>query len=113
MPRRRRRSAPAESRVAVHSAGHPTATILMELGVERSIIPAIMGHSQDATTEGYQHADLTIARDAINRLGRSRHGMTSFEALRQTSTAAGLQDPTAYAANDSRAWSAASTLVAV
>jgi hypothetical protein len=112
MPRRRRRSAPAESRVAVHSAGHPTATILMELGVDRSIIPAIMGHSQDATTES-QHADLTMARDAINRLGRSRHGMTSFEALRQTSTAAGLQDPTADAANDSRAWSAASTLVAV
>jgi integrase len=55
----------------IHSARHTTATLLMELGVDVTIIQAIMGHSQATTTQGYQHADLSMARKALDDLGSS------------------------------------------
>lgn len=55
----------------IHSARHTTATLLMELGVDVTIIQAIMGHSQATTTQGYQHADLSMARKALDNLGSS------------------------------------------
>lgn len=57
--------------VPIHSARHTTATLLMELGVDVTIIQAIMGHSQATTTQAYQHADLTMARKAMDALGES------------------------------------------
>lgn len=57
------------ARVPLHSARHTTATLLMELGVDVTVIQAIMGHSQATTTQGYQHADLTMARKALDQLG--------------------------------------------
>lgn len=58
-------------RVPLHSARHTTATLLMELGVDVTIIQSIMGHSQATTTQAYQHADLTMARKALDQLGTS------------------------------------------
>jgi len=57
--------------LTMHSARHTTATLLMALGVDVQIIQAIMGHSQATTTQGYQHADLSMARKALDNLGRS------------------------------------------
>ena len=57
--------------LTIHSARHTTATLLMELGVDVQIVQAIMGHSQATTTQGYQHADLSMARKALDDLGNS------------------------------------------
>lgn len=55
--------------VGLHNARHTTATLLMEMGYDVQIIQAIMGHSQATTTQMYQHADLTMARKALDGLG--------------------------------------------
>lgn len=55
--------------VPLHSARHTTATLLMELGVDAAVVQAIMGHTDVATTRGYQHADVTMTRTALDRLG--------------------------------------------
>jgi len=57
--------------LTMHSARHTTATLLMDLGVDVTIIQAIMGHSQATTTQAYQHADLTMVRNALDALGTS------------------------------------------
>ena len=57
--------------VPLHSARHTTATLLMEQGVDVTIIQAIMGHTEVTTTQGYQHADLSMARRAIDGLGEA------------------------------------------
>jgi integrase len=57
--------------IDIHSARHTTATLLMELGVDVSIVQAIVGHSNPATTKAYQHADLTMARRALEQLGEA------------------------------------------
>lgn len=59
----------------VHEARNTTATILMELGVPESVRIAIMGHSNIATTRGYEHVDLTQSRLALERVGE-RFGLT-------------------------------------
>lgn len=48
-----------------HEARHTTATILMEMGVPESVRIAIMGHSSIASTRGYEHVDVTMARAAL------------------------------------------------
>lgn len=55
--------------IKLHSARHSTATLLMELGVDAKVISAILGHSTVAVTQAYQHVDLTLAREAMSRLG--------------------------------------------
>ncbi len=57
--------------VPLHSARHTTATLLMEMGVDVKIIQSIMGHAQAVTTQSYQHADISMARSALDRLGES------------------------------------------
>ena len=57
--------------VGLHNARHTTATLLMDLGVDVEIIRSIMGHAQVTTTRGYQHADLRMARAALDELGQA------------------------------------------
>jgi integrase len=54
--------------VPLHAARHTTATLLMDLGIDVTIIQAILRHARPLTTRGYQHADLTMSRDALARL---------------------------------------------
>lgn len=60
----------------LHEARHTTATILMEMGVPESVRIAIMGHSSIAVTRGYEHVDLTQAREAL-RGAAGRLGITA------------------------------------
>lgn len=55
--------------VPLHSARHTTATLLMEQGVGDTVIQSIMGHTLVTTTQGYQHADISMARRALDGLG--------------------------------------------
>lgn len=55
--------------IKLHAARHSTATLLMELKVPDKVIGAILGHSTVAVTQAYQHVDLALARDAMDRLG--------------------------------------------
>ena len=54
--------------VPLHAARHTTATLLMDLGVDVTVIQAILGHAAPLTTRGYQRADLTMSRTALARL---------------------------------------------
>lgn len=51
-----------------HEARHATATVLMELNVPETVRIAIMGHSSIAVTRGYEHADTTMKREALERV---------------------------------------------
>lgn len=53
----------------LHSARHTTATLLLEAGVDAKIIQELLGHTDVATTQGYQHVNLALAREAMERLG--------------------------------------------
>ena len=52
----------------LHAARHTTATLLMDLGTDITVIQALLGHARPLTTRGYQHADLTMTRTALARL---------------------------------------------
>jgi integrase len=52
-----------------HEIRHGTATLLLALGVPESVRIAIMGHSTIASTRGYEHVDLTLAREALDKVG--------------------------------------------
>jgi integrase len=54
--------------VPLHAARHTTATLLMDLGTDVTVIQASLGHAQPLTTQRYQHADLTMSRIALARL---------------------------------------------
>ena len=54
--------------VMLHAARHTTATLLREAGVPLDVIRDIMGHSSALTSRGYIHDDLTLAREALERL---------------------------------------------
>jgi len=54
--------------VPLHAARHTTATLLMDLGIDVTVIQAILGHAAPLTTRGYQHADVTMSRAALARL---------------------------------------------
>lgn len=51
----------------VHEIRHGTATLLLALHVPESVRIAIMGHSSIASTRGYEHVDLTLARAALDQ----------------------------------------------
>jgi integrase len=55
--------------VPLHAARHSCATLLLRAGVDQRVIASLMGHSNVTTTSGYLHADLTLQRDAMGRLG--------------------------------------------
>jgi integrase len=54
--------------IPLHTARHTTATLLMDLGIDVTVIQAILGHATPLTTRGYQHADLSMSRTALARL---------------------------------------------
>lgn len=56
-------------RVPLHTARHTTSTLLYALGVPEQTRMEILGHSSATTTAGYTHVDLTMQRDAMERLG--------------------------------------------
>ena len=49
----------------LHEARHTAASLLLAAGVDPEIVKAIMGHSEVVTTQGYQHADRTMAMKAL------------------------------------------------
>ena len=55
--------------VRLHDARHTAATLLLAVGVDQRVVMQILGHSSAAITQHYQHVDLTMARDALTRLG--------------------------------------------
>lgn len=55
--------------VPLHAARHTTATLLGRLGVGERVVSSILGHNSLAVTQGYIHSDLTMQRDAMDRLG--------------------------------------------
>lgn len=56
---------PAGRLYVPHEIRNTTATLLMELRVPESVRIAIMGHSNIAVTQGYEHVDLEEARRAL------------------------------------------------
>lgn len=53
----------------LHCARHTTATLLLELGVPMEVIAQILGHSSVLSTKTYAHVDVTLAAEALGRLG--------------------------------------------
>lgn len=51
-----------------HSIRHSTATLLMEAKVDTHIVTSVIGHTDIATTRGYQHVNLELARQAWGHL---------------------------------------------
>lgn len=52
----------------IHEARHTTATLLLEAGVDPTVIVAIMGHSDILTTRGYQHVRTERAMEALEKV---------------------------------------------
>lgn len=52
-----------------HEIRHTTVTLLMELGVDPTVIKQIVGHSDVLTQEAYKHVNLEFARRALDGLG--------------------------------------------
>ena len=52
-----------------HDARHTAATLLLALGVDQEIVRQLLGHSTVAVTSRYQHADVRLVREALERLG--------------------------------------------
>lgn len=55
-------------RVRLHDARHTVATLLLSAGIDGHVVQSIMGHSSIAMTRHYQHTDLTMATDAMERM---------------------------------------------
>lgn len=62
----------------VHEARHTTGTLLMALGVPESVRIAIMGHAGIRSTQNYEHADIEMAREALEGMA-SRLGLSELE----------------------------------
>jgi|GEM_PF-1902366 site-specific recombinase XerD len=54
--------------IPLHAAQCTTATLLMDLGVDVTVIQSVLVHAQPLTTQRYEHADLTMSRSALTRL---------------------------------------------
>lgn len=59
---------PSSRHYEVHEIRHGTATLLLKLGVPESVRIAIMGHSSIASTHGYEHVDVSLAREALAKM---------------------------------------------
>lgn len=55
--------------VTGHEARHTTATLLLEVGTPIRVVEEILGHTQAATTQLYQHVSLALQREALNAVG--------------------------------------------
>ena len=56
--------------VELHAARHTAATLLLESGVPSVVIASVLGHSDVVVTGQYTHVDLSLARTALDGLGR-------------------------------------------
>jgi len=54
-----------------HDLRHSSATLMRELGVDREVRKARLGHSTDAMTERYAHASTSQDRAAVERLAEA------------------------------------------
>lgn len=52
----------------IHETRHTAATLLLEADVDPHTVTAIMGHTDIATSRGYQHADQTLTRRAMEKV---------------------------------------------
>ena len=59
---------PAGRLFTIHEARHTTATLLLEAGVDPTVIVAIMGHSDILTSRGYMHVNTERAREALSKV---------------------------------------------
>jgi site-specific recombinase XerD len=55
----------------LHDARHTAATLLLEQGVDISVVQEILGHSTLAVTKGYAHVTSRLAREAAERMSRA------------------------------------------
>ncbi|PZG23149.1 hypothetical protein C1J01_02040 [Nonomuraea aridisoli] len=58
----------------VHGARHTAATLLIEQGVDISVVQEILGHSQLTTTKRYTHNTASLSTEAATRMGRAFWG---------------------------------------
>ncbi|RVX45460.1 phage integrase family protein [Nonomuraea polychroma] len=58
----------------VHDARHTAATLLIEQGVDISVVQEILGYSQLTTTKRYTHITATLSTEAAARMGRALWG---------------------------------------
>jgi integrase len=56
--------------VRQHTVRHSTATLLLEAGADAHVIQSVIGHTDVATTRGYQHVNMELARRAWGNLGQ-------------------------------------------
>ncbi|MEV4111946.1 tyrosine-type recombinase/integrase [Nonomuraea sp. NPDC049695] len=68
------RLAEVEKDARVHDARHTAATLLIEQGVDISVVQEILGHSQLTTTKRYTHITATLSTEAAARMGRALWG---------------------------------------
>ncbi|MGN9788464.1 tyrosine-type recombinase/integrase [Nonomuraea sp. ZG12] len=68
------RLAEVDKDARVHDARHTAATLLIEQGVDISVVQEILGHSQLTTTKGYTHITATLSTEAAARMGRALWG---------------------------------------
>lgn len=69
-------------RYLLHEARHTTATLLLQARVDPETIKAILGHSEYATSRGYQHVNQEMARQAMEAVAE-RLGLPLLEASDQ------------------------------
>lgn len=62
-------------RYLLHEARHTCASLLMEAGVDATIVIAILGHSSIVTSRGYMHSRQDLALDALSKVA----GMLGLE----------------------------------
>ncbi|GAA5143254.1 site-specific integrase [Nocardioides marinquilinus] len=53
---------------SIHEARHATATLLLEAGVDPTVITAILGHSSIVTSRGYMHVRVAPLADAMGKV---------------------------------------------
>ncbi|QFY13373.1 tyrosine-type recombinase/integrase [Nonomuraea phyllanthi] len=58
----------------VDDARHTAARLLIEQGLDISVVQEIIGHSQLTTTKRYTHITATLSTDAAARMGRALWG---------------------------------------
>ncbi|GGO60688.1 tyrosine-type recombinase/integrase [Nonomuraea cavernae] len=68
------RLAEVDEDARVHDARHTAATLLIEQGVDISVVQEILGHSQLTTTKRYTHITASLSNDAAARMGRALWG---------------------------------------
>lgn len=61
---------PDGSPYLLYEARHTTATLLLAAGVSPEVIKQILGHSSIVVQQAYQHVDLVMVRDALDKIGR-------------------------------------------